>query len=128
MSTPKNTKALASAETVLYGTWSGQNIHTATAATGAASAPTGGILRKITSEALTTAAGAVYTLTYTNAWIQADSMVIASVGLGTATTGTPTVTTSTPAAGSVVIKVQNIHASAAVNGTLVIWVLVFNPA
>ena len=72
----------------------------------------------ITSEALTTAAGATYTLTLTDSAIAAADQVLASVQLGTATTGTPVVTTVTPAAGSVVIVVQNIHASAAVNGTI----------
>ena len=72
----------------------------------------------ITSEALTTAAGATYTLTLTDSAIAAADQVMASVSLGTATTGTPTITTVTPAAGSVVIIVQNIHASAALNGTI----------
>jgi hypothetical protein len=72
----------------------------------------------ITSEALTTAAGAQYTLTLTNSDIAAADQVMASVQLGSATTGTPTITTVTPGAGSVVIVVQNIHATAALNGTI----------
>lgn len=72
----------------------------------------------ITSESLVTAAGATYTLTITNTGIAAADMVFASVWLGTATTGTPTIATVKPLAGSVVIVVQNIHASAALNGTL----------
>lgn len=72
----------------------------------------------ITTEALTTAAGATYTMTLTNSVIAADSVVMASVALGTATTGVPVVTTVKPAAGSVVIILQNIHASAALNGTI----------
>lgn len=79
---------------------------------------------KITSEALTTAAGATYTLTLTNTAIAAADMVFASVALGTATTGMPVITRVTPAAGSVVIIVQNIHASAALNGTIVISFMV----
>ena len=51
-------------------------------------------------------------------------MVFASVALGTATTGMPVVTTVTPAAGSVAIVVQNVHASAALNGTLKISFMV----
>ena len=78
----------------------------------------------VTTEALTTVAGAVYTLTLTNSDIAATDIVLAVVALGTATTGMPTITTITPGAGSVVIKVQNIHASAALNGTLVISFLV----
>lgn len=89
---------------------------TATATTGAAT------LNKdagvITSESLTTAAGATYTLTLTNSSIAAADQVFASVQLGTATTGMPAVTTVTPGSGSVVIIVQNIHSSAALNGTI----------
>jgi hypothetical protein len=72
----------------------------------------------ITSEALSTAAGASYTLTLTDSQIAAADQVFASVGYGTSTTGTPSVTRITPAAGSVVIIVQNVHASAALNGTI----------
>ncbi|MDB5733346.1 MAG: hypothetical protein JWQ03_3241 [Variovorax sp.] len=72
----------------------------------------------ITSEALTTAAGATYTLTLTDSAIAAADQVFASVALGTATTGMPVITTVKPAAGSVVIILQNIHASAALNGTV----------
>lgn len=79
---------------------------------------------KITSESLTTAAGATYTLTLTNSAIAAADMVFASVALGTATTGMPVITRVTPGATSVVIVVQNIHASAALNGTIVISFLV----
>lgn len=78
---------------------------------------------QVTSEALTTAAGATYTLTLTNNLIATDSFVYVTVKLGTATTGMPVVTTVTPAAGSVVIIVQNIHASAALNGTIVLDVV-----
>lgn len=72
----------------------------------------------ITSEALTTAAGASYTLTLTNAEIAAADQVFASVAFGTASTGVPVVTRITPAAGSVVIVVRNIDESAALNGTI----------
>ena len=72
----------------------------------------------ITSESVTTAAGAVYTLTLTSNLVLAGSAVFASVCYGTSTTGSPAVMMVTPAAGSVVIKIQNIHASAALNGTI----------
>ncbi len=89
---------------------------TATASSGAAT------LNKmagvITSEALTTAAGATYTLTLTNSDIAATDQVFASVALGTATTGMPTVTTVKPGTGSVVIVIQNIHATDPLNGTI----------
>lgn len=70
----------------------------------------------ITSESLTTAAGATYTLTITNSTIAATDIVLASVS--TAGTGTPVVTKVTPAAGSLVIIVQNIHASVAFNAVI----------
>jgi hypothetical protein len=72
----------------------------------------------ITSEALTTAAAASYTLTLTDSQVAAGDQVFASVQYGTSTTGTPVITKITPGAGSVVIVVQNIHASAALNGTI----------
>lgn len=77
-----------------------------------------------TSEALTTAAAATYTLTLTNSLIKADSLVLAAVKYGTATAGVPVITRITPAAGSVAIVVQNNHASAAFDGTIVIDVMI----
>lgn len=82
----------------------------------------------ITSEALTTAAGADYTLTLTNSDIAAADQVFASVSLGTATTGTPVITTTKAAAGSVAIIIQNIHATAALNGTVKIAFMVLKNA
>lgn len=83
---------------------------TATATSGAA------ILNKsagvITSEAITTAAGASYTLTLTNTQIAAADVVLAAVAL-TSAGGTPVVTSVTPGANSVVIVVKNIHATEA---------------
>jgi hypothetical protein len=96
---------------------------TGTGATGAAT------LNKmsgvITTAALTTAAGASYALTIANSDIAAADIVMADVQFGTATTGSPGLTTVATAAGSVVITVQNFHASAAVNGTLLISFVVF---
>lgn len=98
---------------------------TATAASGAAT------LNKrsgtITSEALTTAAGATYTLTLTNLTVSASSVVLASVAYGSATAGSPVVTRVQPSAGSLVVVVQNVHASAAVNGTLKVNFVVLDP-
>lgn len=83
----------------------------------------------VTTEALTTAAGAQYTLTLTNNEINfgggTSDQVNADVCNGTSTTGTPSVTTVTEGTGSVVIVIQNVHASAAFNGTLKVkWFLV----
>jgi len=74
----------------------------------------------ITTEALTTAAGATYTMTVTNKYIKAGSIVLATVGKGTCTAGMPTVCFITSTAGSAVIIIQNIHASNALNGTITI--------
>lgn len=98
---------------------------TKTAAASAGAATLNKSAGVITSEALTTAAGATYTLTLTDSTIAAADQVMASVALGTATTGMPVVATVTPAAGSVVIVAQNIHASAALNGTIKIAFVVF---
>lgn len=92
---------------------------TATATAGAATLANR--FGKITTEALTTAQNGVYTLTITNSTIAAADLVMASVANGTNTQGTPTITLVQPSAGSLVILVSNLHASAqALNGTLVV--------
>lgn len=99
---------------------------TASATTGAATlSKQAGV---ITSESLTTAAGADYTLTLTNTLVAATSIVLATVHNGTNSQGVPVLRTVTPGAGSVVIIVRNTHASQALNGTLKIAFLVLNPA
>lgn len=81
----------------------------------------------ITSESVTTAAQANYTLTLTNTLIAAADQVYVSVNNGTNTQGTPVVSTVAPAAGSVVITIKNDHASLAFNGTIkVMFLLVKN--
>lgn len=80
---------------------------------------------KVTSEGLTTAAGAAYTLTLTNTVIAAADLVFASVANGTNSQGVPVIGLITPGAGSCTIEVRNDHASAAFNGTIVISFLVF---
>ena len=96
---------------------------TATATAGAATLNRS--VGKVTSEALTTAAGASYTLTLTNSKIAAADVVLASVNRGAGTTGTPAITRVVPAAGSCVIVVQNIHASEALNAAVVISFVTF---
>lgn len=78
----------------------------------------------ITSEALTTAAGADYTLTLTNNFIGTGSNVIAQAANGTNSTSFVLAHGILPAAGSCTIKVRNMHASAALNGTVKIRFLV----
>lgn len=96
----------------------GSGTKTATAVTGAATLDKAS--GKITTEALTTAAGAAYTLTLTNSQIAAADTVYAALAWGTNSAGLPVITRITPAAGSVVIIVSNMHATVALNGTLVI--------
>ena len=83
---------------------------------------------QITTEALTTAAGATYTMTLTNSLIKASSIVLVSVGKGTDTAGMPAVCFVTPATGSCVIIVQNVHAINALNGTITLNFAVSNVA
>jgi hypothetical protein len=92
--------------------------HTASATAGAATLNTP--LGQITSESITTAAAASYTLTLTNSVVAATSNCRANAYLKSSTTGGPLLITSiTPAAGSVVIVVKN-NGSAALNGTIVV--------
>lgn len=78
----------------------------------------------ITSESLTTAAGASYTLTLTSSKITTASVVFLNVYNGTNNQGTFGYPVATPGSGSVTIAVPNIHASAAFNGTIKINFLV----
>jgi hypothetical protein len=100
----------------------GTGVRTATAVAGAATLnkPSG----VITTEALNTAAGAEYILTLTNSGIAFQDQVYASVGFVSANAGTPCITRTQGGAGNVVIHVQNVHATAAFNGTLEINFLV----
>lgn len=99
-----------------------------TATSTAAAATVNAQAGMITTEALTTAAGATYTFTLTSNRISANSAVMFCIAKGTATTGTPVVAWTTPAAGSVVVIIQNIHASAALNGTILLGFYIVNPA
>lgn len=81
----------------------------------------------ITTESLTTAAAAEYTLTMTNDRIGVDSMILFTVGKGTTTQGTMIAGGATPAAGSAVLVMTNTHASEALNGTLKIKGIIINP-
>jgi hypothetical protein len=93
-----------------------QNL-TASASSGAATLNAAGS-GTITTESLSTAAGADYTLTLTDSMISAGDIVLTTVQNGTNSAGIPDITTVTPGSGQVVILVHNFHASAAFNGTL----------
>ena len=100
--------------------------NTATSTAGAATVNTQ--TGQITTEALTTAAAATYSFTLTNSLIKLGSIVLVTVGKGTATTGEMAVHFVTPAAGSAVIAIRNDAAAAAVNGTITIGFAVLNIA
>ena len=92
-------------------------VGTATASAGAATL--NDLAGLVTTEALTTAQNAIYTLTLTNSKVAAGDLVFVTVADGTNTQGTPMLGEVTPGASSVTIKVINKHASAeALNGTL----------
>ena len=80
----------------------------------------------VTSESLTTAAAATYTLTLGCPQVTPNSVVLASIYNGTNAAGDPVLGTVTPGTGVVTIVVTNRHASAALNGTIKIAVLVVN--
>lgn len=75
---------------------------------------------KITSEALTTAAGSDYVLTLTDSAITAVSNVQCSCANGTNTTEGMAINRVQASAGQLLVHVRNTHASAAWNGTIVI--------
>lgn len=77
----------------------------------------------ITTESASTAAAATFTETITDTVVAATDICLASVT--TTGTGTPVITKVTPAAGSLVIIVGNVHASAAFNAVLLITFVCF---
>lgn len=82
---------------------------------------------KITTEALTTAAGAAATLTITNSLVAAtDHIFLQRVG-GTSDEGTE-IYHPTPGSGSFTITLENRHASAAFDGTFIFSFLVVKQA
>ena len=93
-------------------------IVTATAAAGAVTLNS--LAGKITTEALITAGLAAYTLTLTNNTIVAGDIIFVKIAQGTSTTGTPILGRAVEAAGSAVIVINNVHATVALNGTLVV--------
>lgn len=89
---------------------------TATASSGAATLSQA--QGTITSEALTTAGLAAYTLTLTNTLVTTSSIIVWSIDNGTNTQGTIGMGIVTPGTGSAVFKVNNLHATQALNGTI----------
>jgi len=80
----------------------------------------------INTESLTTAAGATYTLTVTNSsTYKAGDMVFCQV-YKAGSAGTPVITTVDTSGSTFVIVIQNIHASDAFSGVLVVYYYVLN--
>lgn len=117
---------------VVTGTFLAQGGQTATIGTAAATAGAATLdayAGKVTSEALTTAQNAIYTLTITNSLVAAGDVVMATVANGTNTQGTIQIGRVTPGAGSIAITVINKHAtSQALNGTIVVSFAVIKAA
>jgi hypothetical protein len=90
--------SLAEAAPTQRPTYLGLDKGTKTAAATAGAATLSKTAGKVTSEALTTAAAAAYTLTITNTKVAAADQCFASVAYGTSTTGVPAVTRVTPGA------------------------------
>jgi len=80
----------------------------------------------VTTESLSTAAGSTYTLTLGCNQVTPNSVVSVSLSNGTNSTGDPTVSRVTPGNNVVTIVVTNRASAAALNGTLLIALIVFN--
>lgn len=81
------------------------------------------IAGKVTSEALTTAAGSAQALVLTNTLVEAADLVLATIIGGTSTTGSAELK-AVPTAHTITFTLTNRHASAAFNGTFIISFLV----
>lgn len=89
-------------------------------------ATVGGDAGIVTSESLSTAHGASYTLTVGVPAATAASLVMASVRNGTNSGGAPVLLTTAPGSGVVTFVVNNSDAANAFNGTVVVSFIVFN--
>lgn len=96
--------------------------------TGAAAAATSKTQHTIlTTESLATAAATTAAYTFNNKLIKTGSVVLAQVVGGSFTTGNPIIANSkVTAAGVATINIRNVDGAAALDGTLVISVLVLN--
>lgn len=99
--------------------------------TGAGSTVAGAVtvnaqLCTITTEALTTAAQANFTFTLTNNRITANSLLLITTQNGTNTTAAVEPVLVTPSAGSASISVRNMHTASALNGTVILTILIIN--
>ncbi len=77
----------------------------------------------ITTDAITTAAGAAHVITVTNTLVAATSRILVTLDKN-GSAGTPVITSVTPGSGSFTVEISNLHASAAVNAALKVHFLV----
>lgn len=96
--------------------------------TGAALAATSKTQHTIlTTESLTTAAGASSVYTINNKLIKTGSVIIANIVGGSFSQGTPVITaTKVTGAGVATINIGNVDSANALNGTLIISIIVLN--
>jgi len=74
----------------------------------------------ITSEALTTAAGVAVNFVLTNSEVAVGDAVLATRNGGTSNEGTPEMLNAVVTASTITFIIENRHASAALDGTLII--------
>lgn len=86
-----------------------------------------GVAGQVTTESLTTAAAGEQTYVITNTKVAATDLILCNVANGTNTTISPAICAVTPTANTITIDFTNVHASAALNGTLVFNFLVLRP-
>jgi len=99
-------------------------VTTATAAAGAVTL--NGLTGTVTTEALTTAQDATYTLTITNSFAELGDVVMCNLGNGTNSAGLPILTTAKVTASTITVGITNkIVSATALNGTLVVSFVLF---
>lgn len=77
----------------------------------------------ITTDAITTAAGAAHVITVTNTLVAATSRILVTLDKNSSA-GTPVITSVTPGSGSFTVEISNLHASVAVDAALKVHFLV----
>jgi hypothetical protein len=95
------------------------NTATATGTGGTSTVTLSKVQGTITCGAITTAAAGTHVMTVTNTLVTASSIIVASVNQN-GSTGLPVITSIEPGSGSFVIRLSNLHASAAFNAAPII--------
>ncbi len=90
---------------------------TATGTSGTSTVTLSKPLGTITTDAITTAAAATHVMTVTNTLVGTGSIIVASINQN-GSTGLPVITSIEPGSGTFVIRITNLHATAAFNAAL----------